>query len=116
MGAYYDKIKKGSLAEAEFREAIRLNPKFSDAYNYLGYMYAEEGSNLDEAVALIKKAIELEPDNGAYIDSLGWAYFQKGKFSEALIELEKAVKLEPDDATIKEHLKRAKEKLKKKKK
>ena len=113
MGAYYDKIKERPIAVSEFREAIKLDPKFSDAYNYLGYMYAEEGSNLDEAEVLIKKAIELEPNNGAYIDSLGWAYFQGGKFNEALIELQKAVKLEPDDLEIKEHFKRAKEKLKK---
>ena len=115
LGAYYDRMKERPLAVSEFREAIRLDSKFSDAYNYLGYMYAEEGTNLDEAAALIKKAIKLEPDNGAYIDSLGWAYFQDDKFSEALIELVKAAKLEPDDPTIKEHLKRAKEKLKKKK-
>ena len=104
LGAYYDKIKKSPLAVIEFREAIRLDPKFSDVYNYLGYMYAEESSNLDEAVALIKKAIELEPDNGAYIDSLGWAYFQKGMTDEALIELEKAVRLEPGDPTVREHM------------
>ncbi|MFA5085001.1 MAG: tetratricopeptide repeat protein, partial [Candidatus Omnitrophota bacterium] len=104
LGAYYDKIKERFLAVSELRQAIKLDPKFSDAYNYLGYMYAEQGSNLDEAIVLIKKAIELEPDNGAYIDSLGWAYFQDGMTDEALTELEKAVKLEPDDPTVCDHL------------
>ena len=75
-------------------------------------MYAEEGSNLDEAVTLIKRAIELDPYNGAYIDSLGWAYFQSNMTAEALVELEKAIKLEPNDPEIREHLKRVREKLK----
>ncbi|MDD5496300.1 MAG: tetratricopeptide repeat protein, partial [Candidatus Omnitrophica bacterium] len=92
------------LAIKEFREAIKLDPKFADAYNYLGYMFAEEGVNLDEAVSLIKKALEYDPANGAYLDSLGWAYFRKGMTDEALVEMEKSVKIEPDDATIRDHM------------
>jgi tetratricopeptide (TPR) repeat protein len=113
LGSFYEKIKQKETAAQELRKAIELDPEFADAYNYLGYMFAEEGSNLDEAVELVKKALEKDPDNGAYIDSLGWAYFQEGKFGEALVELEKAVKLEPDDLEIKEHLKKVRERLKK---
>ena len=79
-------------------------PGLADAYNYLGYMYAEKGVNLDEAIELIGEALKIEPDNGAYIDSLGWAYFQKGMVDEALAELEKAAGLMGDDPTIREHL------------
>ena len=111
LGAQYDKMKNTALAIKEFRETIRLDPKFADAYNYLGYMFAEASTNLDEAIALIKKALETEPDNGAYLDSLGWAYFQKGDFSQALVELEKAMKTESTDPTVREHLKKAREKL-----
>ena len=99
------------------REAIKRDPNFADAYNYLGYMFAESGENLDEAVMLTKRALEIDPNNGAYIDSLGWAYFKKGMYKEALIELEKAIKLEansPDVSDIKEHLKAVRKKLNKK--
>jgi len=104
LGVLYDKKKEKSLAVKEFREAMRLNPSLSDAYNYVGYMFAEDGVNLDEAEALIKKALEVEPDNGAYVDSLGWVYFKKGMCEKALTELERAVKLEPDEPEIKKHL------------
>ncbi len=104
LGAFYEKRGQKELAVKEFRETIKLDPKFAEAYNYLGYMFAEDGVNLDEALVLIKKAIELEPDNGAFIDSLGWAYFKKGDLDEALKELEKAVKLEPNEAEIRDHL------------
>jgi Flp pilus assembly protein TadD len=75
-------------------------------------MFADAGENLDEAVTFIKRALEIDPNNGAYIDSLGWAYFKKGMHKEALVELEKAIKFEPNDPDIKEHLKTIKEKLK----
>src|SRR3989338_6051304 len=104
LGVQYDKMKERFLAVKEFREAIRLDPKFSDAYNYLGYMFAEEGSNLDEAIVLVRKALEIEPENGAFLDSLGCAYFQKGDTSEAFVELKKAIKFEPNDPTIRDHL------------
>jgi tetratricopeptide (TPR) repeat protein len=103
LGMLYDKLKKRDQAIKQFREVIAVDPGFADAYNYLGYLYADAGENLDEAVALIKKAIELSPDNGAYIDSLGWAYFKKGMYKDAFTELDRAVKLEPDDPDIKSH-------------
>jgi tetratricopeptide (TPR) repeat protein len=104
LGAYYDRIKNKDAAARQMREAIRLNPEYHDAYNYLSYMFSEEGLNLDEAVELAKKALEYEPENGAYLDSLGWAYFKKGSFDEALVEVERAAVVMPDDATIAEHL------------
>ena len=69
----------------------------------LGYIYAEQGVNLDEAIELIGKALSIEPENGAYIDSLGWAYFKKGQIQEALKELERAVGL-LEDPVIYDHL------------
>lgn len=111
LGTLYESTKQGELAIKEFREAIRLDPNFPEAYNYLGYMFAEEGTNLDEAVSLIKKALEFEPNSGAYLDSIGWAYFKKGMYGDALTQLEKAVKLEPNDPVIREHFEKAREKI-----
>ncbi len=82
-----------------------MDSKHADAYNYLGYMFAEEGIHLEESVSLIEKALELEPDNGAFVDSLGWAYYRLGRLDEALHELQRAVTLvKKEDPTIREHL------------
>ena len=83
---------------------IRLDPKHAEAYNYVGYMYAEKGINLDEAVKLISTALDLEPDNGYFIDSLGWALYQQGRYAEALRELKRAVEKAKEDPVIFEHL------------
>ena len=85
-------------------EIVASGSDLPEAYNYLGYLYVEENKNLDWAITLIKKALELDPANGAYIDSLGWAYFKKGMLDEAQEELERAVEFVPDDATIRNHL------------
>ena len=87
-----------------FKKAIELNPDYADAYNYLGYMYADKGINLDESLKLIEKAISYEPNNGAFIDSLGWIYYKLGKYDQALVELQKAVDLIKDDAVVFDHL------------
>jgi Flp pilus assembly protein TadD len=104
MAVYYDKAGDAAAAESQLRQAIKIDPGYADACNYLGYMFAEKGVNLDEAVALVKKALEADPGNGAYIDSLGWAYYRKGDIAGALSELEKAAALEPLDPEIRAHL------------
>ncbi|HIE30612.1 TPA: tetratricopeptide repeat protein [Candidatus Poribacteria bacterium] len=86
------------------RETIRINPKRHEAYNALGYFFADRGINLPEAVQLIQQALDAEPENGAYIDSLGWAYFKLGRTDDALVELEKAVKYFPNSAEVRDHL------------
>ena len=65
-------------------KAIEYNPRSARSMNYLGYLYAERNINIDEAYRLINTALDLEPDNGAYLDSLGWVYFRKGKYEDAL--------------------------------
>ena len=91
------------MAEAQLKRALELKPDYPEALNFLGYLYVEQGRNLDEALKLIKKALEAEPGNGAYIDSLGWFYFKKGDFKQALKELEKASAL-LEDPIIYDHL------------
>jgi tetratricopeptide (TPR) repeat protein len=91
-------------AVAEFRALVERAPRFSPALNYLGYLWIERGENLDEALRLVRAAVRLEPDNGAYVDSLGWGEYQLGRYPEAVLLLERAARLEPGDATVLEHL------------
>ncbi len=104
LGAAHERQGRHAEAEAAFRRALAVEPAFHPAMNYLGYMWAEKGERLDEALALVRQAVALEPDNGAYVDSLGWAHFQLGRIEEAVQLLERAARLEPGDATIYEHL------------
>ncbi|RYD39905.1 MAG: tetratricopeptide repeat protein, partial [Verrucomicrobiaceae bacterium] len=88
------------------RKCIELEPsEASEAYNYLGYMWVERGENLEEAGQFIRKAVEAEPDNGAFLDSLGWYYFKKGEYDNALKELTRASELiKPEDPVIFDHI------------
>ena len=86
------------------KKTIALDPEHASALNYLGYTYADLGINLDEAEALIKKALSIKPDDGYITDSLGWVYFKKGQYAEAIEWLKKAALLTPEDPVILEHL------------
>lgn len=103
LGLLYDRAEKYESAISSFRNAIKYNPQDASAYNYIGYMYADQGRNLEKAVLLIEKALELEPDNGYFRDSLGWAYYRLGKLDDAAAELEKAVRM-VQELVIHEHL------------
>lgn len=103
----YDAKGERDLARKHLERFVYLKPDSSDvpnAYNYLGYIMVEQNKDLDKAVVYIEKAIAVDPDNGAFRDSLGWAYFRLGKIDEAMAELEKAVVLTPDDSDVREHL------------
>jgi tetratricopeptide (TPR) repeat protein len=104
LGSVYEREKKYDLAEEEFKKVLALDPMNDAAANYLGYMLADQGVRLDESVQYIEKALKLEPNNGAYLDSLGWAYYKMNRYDRAVIPLEKAVQLISDDPTIREHL------------
>jgi tetratricopeptide (TPR) repeat protein len=103
-GAMYERMKKFDLSEAEFKKALQLNPENVQALNYLGYMLADRGVRLEEAFQMIKKAVDQEPNNGAYLDSLGWVYFRQGKYNDAEGVLVKAVERSGGDATVHDHL------------
>lgn len=103
-GVGYEKLGKPAATEADLRQALALNPNEPNVLNYLGYLYLEQQRNLDEAKRLISRAVELRPDDGFIIDSLGWAYFMSGQYDEAVRHLEQAVAVEPGDPTINEHL------------
>jgi tetratricopeptide (TPR) repeat protein len=88
------------------RKSIAIDPaNAAEAYNYLGYMWADHNMHLDEAEEMIKHALEFEPNNGSYLDSLGWVEFRKGKFDQALADLLRAAKnIEHEDSIVFEHI------------
>ena len=91
-------------AEADFLFALELSPDQPGVLNYLGYAWADQGHNLDRARAMVERAVEQRPDEGSYIDSLGWIMLLQGDKDGALSQLERAVTLMSDDATINGHL------------
>ena len=98
--------RSGNKGEAEkvFEQILAKHPENTQTLNYLGYMWAESGMNLDRAQAMLQKAVAAEPRNGAYIDSLGWVYYRQGKLDLAEKYLTDATRLLPRDATVHEHL------------
>jgi len=93
-----------NAAEVTLREILKESPRNSIALNNLGYFLAERGEKLDEALKLIQQALEIDPNNSSYLDSLGWAYFKLGKLSEAEKNLKAALQLDDTSATVQEHL------------
>ena len=91
-------------AEADMRKSLELQPDQPHVLNYLGYSWIDQGTNLDEAMKMIKRAVEQRPDDGYIVDSLGWAYYRLGNYDEAVKNLERAVDLKPEDPTINDHL------------
>ena len=104
VGILYDKLGRRPQSIERMKKVVLLNPKDAQAHNYLGYTYAEMGINLDEALTHVKRALELRPDDGFFIDSLGWVYYQMKRYEDAVRYLEKAAELVKDDPTILEHL------------
>jgi tetratricopeptide (TPR) repeat protein len=103
-GAAYERSGQIGRAVVTFRRLLAVDADFAPALNYLGYLWAERGENLGEALTLVTRAVDLDPDNGAYVDSLGWALYRLGRLEEARAQLEKAAELLPEDPTICEHL------------
>jgi tetratricopeptide (TPR) repeat protein len=104
QGAIYERQKKYDLAEQQFRKILAVSPDDAPTLNYLGYMLADRGVRLDEATSMIADAVKQEPSNGAYLDSLGWAYYKQNKLTEAEEYCRKAVDREGHDPTILSHL------------
>ncbi len=102
-GAMLERQKQFEASEKQFRKVLELDPKHADALNYLGYMLADRNLRLDEAAQLIGKALALQPDNGAFLDSMGWVRYRQGKYPEAQGLLERALERMPDP-TVYDHL------------
>lgn len=99
-----DKTGQSEAAVSIMQKLIEIQPDHADALNFIGYYWADNNKNLNEALQLIQRAASLKPQSGYIRDSLGWVYYRLGEFDKAIIELEKALRLEPDDPYIYDHL------------
>ena len=98
--------RAGRFEEAEpwFRRTLEFVPDNPSVLNYLGYSLIEERRNLDEALDMIERAVEGDPNSGYITDSLGWAFYRLGRYDEAVPVMERAVELLPNDPIINDHL------------
>src|ERR1700710_1762527 len=103
-GICEERSKQWSKAETDMRKALELQPEQPHVLNYLGYSWIDQGINLDDAMKMIKRAVEQRPDDGYIVDSLGWAYYRIGNFEDAVKNLERSIDLKPEDPTINDHL------------
>lgn len=104
LGSIYERQKKYEQAEAQFKKVLDVNPDNAPVLNYYGYMLADRGIRVAEATSLIERALKQDPNNGAYLDSLGWAYFKQNRLTEAEQYLRKAIERQGNDPTILGHL------------
>jgi tetratricopeptide (TPR) repeat protein len=104
LGVVYERSKKFAKAEEVFLQIIKGNPRHASALNYLGFMWADQGIRLNESLDYIQKAVNLDPNNGAYLDSLGWVHFRMNNLTEAEKFLLTAAHRVKNDPTIHDHL------------
>jgi tetratricopeptide (TPR) repeat protein len=104
LGVLYDKLKDWENSVDYMKRILEIDPDNAHALNYVGYTYADQGIELEEAERMIVRAMELLPDNGYIVDSLGWVYFKQGRFKKAVEALRNAARISPKDAIIWEHL------------
>lgn len=104
LGSAFERNKQIDSAAAAFKKVLKLHPEDPAACNYLGYMWAEKGINLDSSKILLQTALQQEPSNGAYLDSYAWLLYQTSQFDSAYIYIQKAIENIKDDPTIFNHL------------
>jgi tetratricopeptide (TPR) repeat protein len=104
LASVYEKLHRYDDAEKTLIDLYRLAPDDPAVCNFYGYLLAVRNKDLDRAETLVKHALEKEPDNAYYVDSLGWVYYQRGDYANAVAQLERAVKIVKEDPTILEHL------------
>ncbi|WP_245514853.1 tetratricopeptide repeat protein [Jiella endophytica] len=103
-GIAYERQKMWDKAEPDFKKALELSPEQPQVLNYLGYSWVDMNRHLDEGLDMIKRAVDLRPNDGYIIDSLGWALYRLGRYDDAVEQLERAVLITPMDPTINDHL------------
>src|ERR1700722_6599895 len=103
-GALAERQKHYDSAEEQFRKILAIDSNNSMTLNYLGYMLGDRGVKLDEALSMVQKAVQLDPQNGAYLDSLGWGYFKMGQYALAEANLRKASERMGQDPAVHDHL------------
>jgi tetratricopeptide (TPR) repeat protein len=103
-GAMFERRKSFDAAEEQFRKVLAQDPNNADALNYFGYMLADRGVRLEEAQQLISRALDIDPGNGAFLDSLGWVHYRQNRLDQAADELRKALAKIGKDPTVHDHL------------
>ncbi|MBA4388787.1 MAG: hypothetical protein C0404_12460 [Verrucomicrobia bacterium] len=103
-GSICEQAGKFEKAEAIFEKSLEIHPRSHQALNYLAYMWAERGMKLDKALEYVTRALELDPYNGAYLDTLGWIYYKQRKYKDALEQIQKACELTDNDSVVVDHL------------
>lgn len=103
LGAIYERREQFDQAERAFRQALTRDARHAPTLNYLGYMLAVRGQRLDESVTLIRRALDVEPDNAAYLDSLGWAYFKLNRLADAETYLQRAADQLVTNSVVQDH-------------
>jgi tetratricopeptide (TPR) repeat protein len=103
-GMACERAHRTEAAVAAFETGISQYPESAEMINYVAYMWAEAGTNLDVALDYAARALQLDADNGAYVDTLGWIWFKQGRTQEALEELLRALSLLGDDPTVADHI------------
>ncbi len=103
-GICNERSKQWAKAETDLKKALEMQPEQPHVLNYLGYSWIDQGINLDEAMKMIRRAVEQRPDDGYIVDSLGWAYYRIADYDNAVKHLERAIDLKPEDPTINDHL------------
>jgi len=104
LGAVLERHGRLDDAEVAFREALDVEPDSAPVLNYLGYMNADRGVLLDEARKLLERAVAIDPENGAYLDSLGWVLYRLDEIDQAEVYLRKALERQGDSAVVLDHL------------
>jgi len=104
LGSCHDQLGDVPEAIQAGRDALALAPDQPAVLNYLGYLLADHERDLGEAERLVRRAVEQDPDNGAYVDSMGWVLFRQGQYAAARAQLERALRLSGGDPVIHEHL------------
>src|SRR5207244_11243506 len=100
LGSAYERAGNKESAEKVFLDILAKHPEHAQTLNYLGYMWAESGTNLDRAAEMLVRAVSQEPRNGAYVDSLGWVYYRQGRLDPPEKNLTAATHPLPRDATV----------------
>jgi len=103
-GIANERAKNWPRAEADFKKALELKPNEPYVLNYLAYTWVDRGEHLEEAKRMLDEAVRQKPDDGAIVDSVGWAYYRLGQYEKSLEFLEKAIELAPEDPSINDHL------------
>ncbi|MFD1796656.1 tetratricopeptide repeat protein [Paracoccus aurantiacus] len=103
-GIAHERDGQFDKAEADLKAALEIQPDNPQMLNYLGYSYVDRGENLDEALRLIQRAVDLSPDDGYILDSLGWVFYRLGRYDEAVAPQERAVAAMASDPLVNDHL------------